>query len=165
MLSDCGDVPVSALQVFTDTVVQLVPPNMDRIVQIDADELALMDRRIDEVSVLSLEICDPSVHSDALDIVISDGDTEWLCLLHFARSGNAWNNSVADRLGCRGLDHWRRVVWDPGIMGQQCLLVCYDCLCLMALFPDVMLLVHDWAALSMWTVTETGNCRIITWEL
>ena len=25
--------------------------------------------------------------------------------------------------------------------------------------------VHDWAALSMWTGTETGYCRTITWEL
>ena len=28
-----------------------------------------------------------------------------------------------------------------------------------------MLLVHDWAAWSMWTGTETGYCRTITWEL
>ena len=35
----------------------------------------------------------------------------------------------------------------------------------MALFRDAMLLVHDWAALSMWTGTETGYCRTITWEL
>ena len=97
-----------------------------------------MDSRIDEVSVLSLKICDPSVHSDDLDIGISDGDTEWLCLLHFASSGNAWNNSVAARVDCRGLDHWRGIVWDPGIMGQQCLLVCCDCLCLMALCCDAI---------------------------
>ena len=44
MRSDCGDVPVSALQGFTDTVVPLVPPNTDRFVRIYADELALMDR-------------------------------------------------------------------------------------------------------------------------
>ena len=131
------------------TVALLVPTNTDRIVQIDADELALMDSRIDEVSVLSLKIC----------------DTAWLCLLHFASPGKAWNNSVAARVDCRGLDHWRGFIWDPGIMGQQCLLVCYDCLCLMALCRDTMLFVHDWAALSMWTVAETGYCRTITWEL
>ena len=124
-----------------------------------------MDSRIGEVSVLSLKICDPSVHSDVLDIRISDGDTEWLCLLHSASSGIAWNNSVAARVGCRGLDHWRGAVWDPGIMGQQCLLVCYDYLCLMALCRDAMLLAHDWAALSMWTVTEIGYGGTITWEL
>ena len=128
------------------------------MVRFDDNELALMDSRIGEVSVLSLEICDPSVHSDTLDVGISDGDTEWLCLLYFASSGSAWDNSVAARLDCKGLDHWRGVVWDPGIVGQQCLPVCHDCLCLMALFRDAMLLVHDWAALSMWTGTETGYC-------
>ena len=53
----------------------------------------------------------------------------------------------------------------PCIVGRRCLHVCYDCLCLMALFRDAMLLVHDWAALSMWTGTETGYCQTITWEL
>ena len=52
----------------------------------------------------------------------------------------------------------------PGIVGQQCLHACYDCLCLMALFRDVMLLVHDWAALSTWTGTKTGYCRTVTWD-
>ena len=33
MLPDCGDVPVSALQVFADTVVPLVPLDMGRIVR------------------------------------------------------------------------------------------------------------------------------------
>ena len=165
MLSDGEDVPVSALQVFADTVVPLVPPDTDRIVRFDNNELALMDSLIDEVSVLSLEICDPSIHSDTLDVGISDGDREWLCLLYFTSSGSGWDNSVAARLDCTGLDHWRGIVWDPGIVGQQCLHVCYDCLCLMALFRDAMLLVHNWAALSMWTGTETGYCRTITWEL
>ena len=87
MLSDCGDVPVSALQGFADTAVPLVPPDTDRIVRFDNNELALMDSRIGEVSVLSLEIFDPSIHSDTLDVGISDGDTEWLCLLYFASSG------------------------------------------------------------------------------
>ena len=56
----------------------------------------------------------------------------------------------------QGLDHWRGAVWDPGIVGQQCLHVCYDCLCLMALFRVVMLLLHDWAEWSFWTGTESG---------
>ena len=98
-----------------------------------------MDSLIDEVLVLSLDICDPSVHSDTLDFGLSDGDTEWLCLLYFANSGNMWDNSDAAIFDCQGLDHWRGVVWDPGIVGQQCLLVCYDCPCLMALFRDAML--------------------------
>ena len=56
MLSDCGDVPVSALQSFADTVVPLIPRDTDWIVRSDNNELALMDSRIGEVSVLSLEI-------------------------------------------------------------------------------------------------------------
>ena len=50
-------------------------------------------------------------------------------------------------------------------MGQQCLHVCSDYLCWMALFCVVMLLVHDWVAWSIWTGTGTGYCRTITWEL
>ena len=68
-------------------------------------------------------------------------------------------------IGLGGLDHWRGIVWDPGIVDEQCLHVCYDCLCLTALFRDAMLLFHDWAALSMWTGNETGYCRTITLEL
>ena len=60
---------------------------------------------------------------------------------------------------------WRGVVWDPGIVGQQGLHICYDCLCLMALFRAVMSLVHDWAEWSVWTGTVSGYCRTITWEV
>ena len=35
----------------------------------------------------------------------------------------------------------------------------------MALFRAMMLLVRDWAAWSLWTGTESGYCRTITWEL
>ena len=38
----------------------------------DNNELALMDRRMGEASVLSMEICDP--HSNTLDARISQGD-------------------------------------------------------------------------------------------
>ena len=117
-LPDCVDVHVSALQDFADTVVPSVPPDVDQIVRFDNKELALTDSWIDEVSVLSLDICDLSIHRDTLDVGISDGDTEWLCLLYFASSGSAWNNSVAARLDCKGLDHWRGVVWDPGYCGS-----------------------------------------------
>ena len=72
---------------------------------------------------------------------------------------------MAIRLHGNGLDHWRGVVWGPGIVGQQFLHMCYDCLCLMALFRTMMLVVHDWAAWSLWTGTESGYCRTITWEL
>ena len=50
-------------------------------------------------------------------------------------------------------------------MHQQCLHVCCDCLYLMALFCAMMLVVHDWAAWSLWTGTESMYCRTIAWEL
>ena len=89
----------------------------------------------------------------------------WLCLLYSASSGSTRDKSVAAGLDCKGLEHWRGIVWDSGIVGKRCLHVCYDCLCLIALFRDAMMLVHDWAALSTWTGTGIGYCRTITWEL
>ena len=71
MLPDCGDVPISALQVFADTIVPLVPPDKDRIVQFDNNKLTLVDSRIGEVSVLSQGDCDPSYDRDTLDVRMS----------------------------------------------------------------------------------------------
>ena len=90
MLPDGEDVPVLALQVFVDTVVPSVPPDTGRIVRFENNELALMDSWIGEVSVLSLEICDPLIHRDTLDVGILDGDNVWLCLLSSASSGSTW---------------------------------------------------------------------------
>ena len=64
------------------------------------------------------------VHSNILDSRVSQGDTEWLCLLYSASSGNVRDDTIAIRLNDGGLDHWRGVVWDPGIVGQQCVHVC-----------------------------------------
>ena len=61
------------------------------------------------------------------------------------------------RLDGQSLDYWRGIVWEPGIVGQQCLHVCYDCLCLMALFREVMLLLHDWAEWSFWVRVLPNN--------
>ena len=138
MLPDCWEVPVSALQVFADPVVPLIPPDMGWIDRSDNNELELRDSRIGEFSVLSLGIWDPSIDMDILDgdelvispceVGISGGDKKWLCLLYFASSGSAGDNSVAVGLDCKGLDHWRGIVWNPGIVGKRCLRVCYDCL-------------------------------------
>ena len=124
-----------------------------------------MDRWMGEVLVLSMEICDRLIHSNTLDARISQDDAEWLCLLYSASSGSARDDTIAIILDDKGLDHWRGVVWDPGIVGQQCLHACCDCLYLMALFRAMMLLVRDWAAWSLCTGTESGYCRTITWEL
>ena len=64
-----------------------------------------------EVSVLFMEICDPPIHSDTLDVRISYGDMEWLCLLYSASLGSAGANTVAIKLESKGLDHleWSRL--------------------------------------------------------
>ena len=100
---------------------------------------------MDEVSVLPWPICDPPNNHGMSDNGLSQIDTKLLCLLYSADAGSVAHGTMARGLGGQGLDHWRGVVWDLGIVGQQCLHVCYDCLCLMALFRAVMLLVHDWA--------------------
>ena len=66
-------------------------------------------------------------------------------LVVFRQFGSVGNGTMTIGLDGQSLDHWRGAVWDPGIVGQQCLNVCYDCLCLMALFREVMLLLHNWA--------------------
>ena len=83
----------------------------------------------------------------------------------FSRCVGANDHDMTTGLGGQSLDHWRGVIWDPGIVGQPCIRMCYDCLCLMALFRGVMLSVHDWVVWSVWTGTESGYCRTITWEL
>ena len=55
--------------------------------------------------------------------------------------------------------HWRTVSWDPGIADYRTLLVCYDCLCLMALFRTVMFLARFWAVEIVWTGPDKGYCR------
>ena len=124
-----------------------------------------MNRQIGEVSGFSMASCVPLIHSNILDSRVLQGDTEWLWLLYSASSGNARDDTMAIRLNEGGLDHWRGVVWDPGIVGQQYLHVCCDCLYLMALFRAMKLLVRDWAAWPLWTGTESGSCRTNTWEL
>ena len=54
-----------------DEGAHLVPPVIDKIVRMDNNELALVDRRMGEASVLSMEICDPPIHSNTLDARIS----------------------------------------------------------------------------------------------
>ena len=62
------------------------------------------------------------------------------------------------------LDHWCTVSWDPGIADSRALSVCYDCLCLMALFWAVMSLARYWADEFVWTGPDEGSCRSIAWE-
>ena len=127
------------------------------------DGLVGKDNQMDEVSISWL-ICDTPIHIGDVDVALSHGDTERVCLLYPAGVRSVNNGTVEFALDGRRLDHWHSVVRDPGIVGSQALSVCYDCLCLMALFRAVMSLVHDWAEWSVWTGTGSGYCRTITWE-
>ena len=147
-----NEVPVLAVRVPTDEGVPLVLPVIDQIVRRNKDRSVFEDKWMGKVSVLSIQIWDPPIHSGTWDVELSHADTEWLCLLYSAGSGSVGNGTMAIGLDDQSLDHWRGTVWDPG-------------LCLMALLHEVVLLLHNWAKWAFWTRTESGNCRSIDWEL
>ena len=104
---------------------------------------------------------DSPIHIGIGDAALSH--SERVCLLYPAGARCVKSVTVAIALDGRRLDHWHTVVWVPAIVGSQALSVCYDCLCLMALFRAAMSLVH-WAEWSVWTGTDAGYWRTITWE-
>ena len=156
-VSDGEELTVSVLPVFAEEGAPLGPPVTDGFVRIDNHVLALMNRRMGKASVCLSEISAPRIHGYAIDAGKSLGDTGWLCLLYSTSSRSARDG--------KGLDHWKGVVWDPGIVGQQYLHVCCDCLCLITLFHEIRLLAHDWVLCSLWTGAVSGYCQTITWEL
>ena len=91
--------------------------------------------------------------------ILHDGEG-WLCLF-FSRSGNSGKNSVAAGLMCHGLAHCSSFVWDPGPVAGQCIHVCCDCLCVIALFRVVMLLVHDSTRIGFRILLcQTNTCDV-----
>ena len=88
-------------------------------------------------------MCNLRIQRDASDVRWSRGDMTWLCLLSSVDAGTVEDSLMSMRLGGQTLDHWRGVIWDPGIVGQQGICVCYDCLCLMALCRTISLLMQD----------------------
>ena len=134
----------------------MIPPVADRPVRRIINRLVGRDNRMDEVSVLSWPICDPPIHVGNGDADLSH--SEQVCLLYHAGARGMKGGTVAIALDGRRLDRFRTVVCDPGIVGSQALSVCYDCLCLIALFRAVMSLVHNWAEWSVWTGTDSGYC-------
>ena len=121
-----------ALRIFSDVGVAVIPPVADRPIQRIINRLVGRDNQMDEV--LSWPICDPPIHIGNGDAALSH--REQVCLLYPAGARHLKGGTVAIALDSRRLDHWRTVVWDPVIMGSQALslAVCYDCLCLMAMF-------------------------------
>ena len=151
------ELPMLALGIFSDVGVTVIPPVVDRPVRRIMDGLVGKDKRMDEVSVFSWPICSPPIHIGTGDVDLSHGDTERVCLLYPAGARSVNNGTVAIAWDGQRLDHWRSVVWDHGIVDSQGLSVCYDCLCLMALFRAVMSLIHDWAEWYVWTGTISGH--------
>ena len=152
------DMPMLPVRRFTDVGVAVVPPVTDRPFQRTVNWSVGWDDRMDKVSVLSWPVCDPPIRIDVTNAALTHYTQ--VCLLYPAGTGDLMDESVDGRR----LDHWRTVVWDPGIVDSRALSVCYDCLCLMALFRAVMSMVHHWAEWSVWTGIDAGYCRTITWE-
>ena len=117
------------------------------------------------VSGLSLPVCNLQFRSGASNMTLSREGMTWICLLSSTDARTEENGAMSMELGGQSLDHWRGVIWDPGIVRQQSICVCYDCLCLMTLFRTMWLLVHDWAGWPVWTEIVSGYCRTITWEV
>ena len=151
-LPDGGYAALSTSPILAGTIVPLALPDMDQMARLDNNRLEVLDRRISEFSVFSRgtndTFCDTIVlEGDALgncasDNGILDGDEGWLCLLYSLRSGNSGNNYVVAGLKSNGLAHCSGLVWDTGPVAGQCIYVCCDCLCVIAVFHNVMLLVH-----------------------
>ena len=155
------DVPMLPVQRLSDVAVAVIPPVADRPVQQTVNRSVGWDDMMNEVSVLSWPVCDPPIHIYVANAALTHNTR--VCLLYPVGAGDLKGGSVD---GWR-LDHWRTVVWEPGIVDSRALSVCYDCLCLMALFWAVMSLVHHsrhWVEWSVWTRTDAGYCRTIAWE-
>ena len=126
-----------------------MPPDTNLIDVINSKKSEHKDSRIGKFSVLPLYFRDMSIGMDTLegdvlgicsrDLGLSGCNEEEisdvLCLLRSSSSGNAGVYSAVNRLDWRGMDHWRGIVWDLGIMDKRCLHACYDCLCLIAFVP------------------------------
>ena len=112
-----------------------------------------------------MTVCNSQFWSGASDgTLLSEGMT-WLCFLSSADVKTGEVGAMSMDLGGQSLDHWRGVIWNPGIVRQQRVYLCYDCLCLMALFCAIRLLIQDWAVWPVWTGMIPGDCRTITWEV
>ena len=81
-------------------------------------DLISQDERTDEVSGLSWPMCDLRIIHGNSDMGLSHGDTKWFCLLSSADAGGANDSDMTTGLGGQSPDHWRGVVWDPGIVGK-----------------------------------------------
>ena len=138
-----GDVPMSPVLQVMDMGVAMIPPVADRPVQRTVNGSVVWDVKTEEVSVVSWPMCVRPIRMYVANTALTHSIR--MCLLYPVGSGDLKGGSVDSQR----LDHWRTVIWDPGIVDSRVLSVCYDCLCLMALFRAVMSLVHHWAEWSV----------------
>ena len=133
-----GDVPMSPVLQVTDKGAARIPPVADQPVQRTVSGSVGWDVKTDEVSVVSWPMCVRLIRIYVANTALTHSIR--MCLLYPDGAGNLQGGSVDSQR----LDYWRTVSWDPGIVDYRVLSVCYDCLCLMALFRAVMSLVHHW---------------------
>ena len=135
----------------------MIPPVPDRPVQRTVSGSVGWDVKTNEVSVVSWPMCVRPIRMYVANTAKTY--TMRMCLL-YPDAGNLKSGSMDSQR----LDHWRTVIWDPGIVDSRVLSVCYDCLCLMALFRTVMSSVHHWAEWSVWTGPDAWYCWTMAWE-
>ena len=164
-LQDIAHVSTSVSDEDEDWSDTSVSSHMEMPVLALNSEVVCVNERTVGVWGLPLTVCNSRFRSGASDgTLLSEGMT-WLCFLSSADVKTGEVGAMSMDLGSQSLDHWQRVVWNPGIMGQQRVYLCYDCLCLMALFRAIRLLIQDWAVWPVWTGMIPGDCRTIPWEV
>ena len=147
--------------ILAGTIMLLMIADMVRLVRWDGRGLALLDSRIGEVSVLEEDV--PGKRSRDMEMLKDDDG--WLCLMCSPCSGHFGDTSVAAGVYHRDLGHCGKDVSDPGPVGEQCLPVCDNCLRAIALFCDMMILIHDWTALSAWIRVQIGWGWTHAWDV
>ena len=70
------------------------------------DDLISQDERMDEVSGLSLPVCNLRILHGTSDMGLSHGDTKWFWALSSADAGSAKDSAMPMGLGGQSLDHW-----------------------------------------------------------
>ena len=109
------------------------------------------------------------VRINILDRRVVNTSTETCIILDCAYCTPAGVENLLERrdgyVDNQGLNHWHTVSWDPGVADSRVLTVCYDCLCLIALFWTVMSLPRDWVEMLVWTGHDKGYGRSSGWEL
>ena len=61
--------------------------------------------------------------------------------------------------------HLQGAVWDPGVLCKPRLVLCCDCLCLVALYRDILLYSRGQTCLPALFLKDIGCWRTINWEL